>query len=195
VEWGDHMALVYVKNKKNGITYVYESTNYWDKAKQQSRSKRICVGKLDDDGKLIASKRLSQPQVALPIKPGPIPATQLKHSFYGATYLFDSMGEVLGITADLKTCFPLQYRQILSIAYFLILEDRNPLSRFPKWDRTHMHPFGKNISSQRSSELFSSITEEGKEHFFRLQGKKEARTNTGPMIRQVFRPIPNPSNR
>ena len=106
--------------------------------------------------------------MALPIKPGPIPATQLKHSFYGATYLFDSMGEVLGITADLKTCFPLQYRQILSIAYFLILEDRNPLSRFPKWDRTHMHPFGKNISSQRSSELFSSITEEGKEHFFRL---------------------------
>jgi len=172
VDWGDHMALVYVKNKKNGITYVYESTNYWDKAKQQSRSKRVCVGKLDDDGRLIASKRLSVPQLALPIKPGPIPATQLKHSFYGATYLFDSMGEVLGITADLKTCFPLQYRQILSIAYFLILEDRNPLSRFPKWDRTHMHPFGKNISSQRSSELFSSITEEEKEHFFRLQGKK-----------------------
>jgi len=26
-----------------------------------------------------------------------------------------------------------------------------------------MHPYGKNISSQRSSELFSSITEEGKE--------------------------------
>ncbi len=37
-----------------------------------------------------------------------------------------------------------------------------------------MHPYGKNISSQRSSELFSSITEEGKEHFFRLQGKRRS---------------------
>ena len=168
------MALVYVKNKKNGTTYVYESTNYWDKEKQQSRSKRVCIGKLDDDGNLIASKRFSEQQVALSIKPGPIPATQVKHSFYGATYLFDSIGEILAITADLKTCFPQQYKQILSIAYFLILEDRNPLSRFPKWDRTHMHPYGKNIPSQRSSDLFSSITAEGKEHFFRLQGKRRS---------------------
>ncbi|PKM56904.1 MAG: hypothetical protein CVU98_08820 [Firmicutes bacterium HGW-Firmicutes-3] len=34
------MSLVYVASKKNGITYVYESTNYWDKEKKQSRSKR-----------------------------------------------------------------------------------------------------------------------------------------------------------
>lgn len=69
------MALVYVKNKKNGTTYVYESTNYWDKEKKQSRSKRVCIGKLDDNGNLITSKRFSKPQTALPIKPGPIPAT------------------------------------------------------------------------------------------------------------------------
>jgi len=31
------MALVYVKNKKYGTTYVYESTDYWVKEKQQSR--------------------------------------------------------------------------------------------------------------------------------------------------------------
>ena len=35
------MALVYVKNKKYGTTYVYESTDYWVKEKQQSRSKRV----------------------------------------------------------------------------------------------------------------------------------------------------------
>jgi len=66
---------------------------------------------------------------------------------------------------------PDSYEQLLSIAYYLILEDKNPLSRFPQWERTHHHPFGKNIPSQRSSELFSSITEESKEKFFRLQGK------------------------
>jgi len=92
--------------------------------------------------------------------------------FYGATYLFDAIGEKLGITADLKKCFPDNYKQILSIAYYLILEDSNPLSRFPKWAATHKHPHGENISSQRSSELFASITEDSKEHFFRLQGKR-----------------------
>ncbi|PTQ82710.1 hypothetical protein C8U37_11651 [Trichococcus patagoniensis] len=31
------MSLVYVTNKNNGTTYVYESTNYWDKEKKQSQ--------------------------------------------------------------------------------------------------------------------------------------------------------------
>ncbi len=166
------MAVVYVKNKKNGTTYVYESNNYWDKEKQQSRSKRICVGKLDDAGNIIPSKRFSESHPEFPIKPGPVSVTQAKRSFYGATHLFDAIGAKLGITKDLKLCFPDAYKQMLSIAYYLILEDRNPLSRFTKWDRTHKHPYGKNIPSQRSSELFSSITEECKEQFFRLQGKR-----------------------
>ena len=41
------MALVYAKNKNNGITYVYESKSLWNKEKQQSRSSRVCIGKLD----------------------------------------------------------------------------------------------------------------------------------------------------
>lgn len=166
------MNIVYVKNKKNGITYVYESKNYWDKDKKQSRSKRVCIGKLDDNGNLVPSKRLTEPPVSTVIKRGPAPSVSTRHSYYGATYLFDAIGEELGIVQDLKICFPDIYKQILSIAYFLILEDRNSLIRFPKWDRTHYHPHGSSISSQRSSDLFASITEEGKLRFFGLQGKR-----------------------
>ena len=43
------MSLVYVRNKKNNTTYVYESTAYWDKEKQQSRNTRVCIGKLVDN--------------------------------------------------------------------------------------------------------------------------------------------------
>ncbi|MCX6056503.1 MAG: hypothetical protein NTZ74_16640 [Chloroflexi bacterium] len=57
------MTLVYVKNKKNGNTYVYESNNYWDKKKQQSRSSRVCSGKLNEAGDLIPSKRFKEPKV------------------------------------------------------------------------------------------------------------------------------------
>ena len=55
-----------------------------------------------------------------------------------------SIGEKLGIVDDLKKCFPDTYQQVLSIAYYLIMEDRNPMSRFPKWVSTHVHPFGNN---------------------------------------------------
>ena len=38
----------YHKNKKNGDTYVYESTSYWDKEKKAPRSKQTYLGKLDN---------------------------------------------------------------------------------------------------------------------------------------------------
>lgn len=53
-------------NKSNGITYVYESTSYWDKEKKQPRSKQVCVGKLDPvTGEFIPSKRLQPKQAAI----------------------------------------------------------------------------------------------------------------------------------
>jgi len=167
-------AIVYQTNKKTGVTYAYESNSYWDKDKKQSRAKRTCIGRLDPATKAIVKKRKrsSQPLVKEKGKPGPVPVTVAIRNFYGATNLFDQIGEVAGVTKDLQTCFPDIYRQILSIAYYLILEDRNPLSRFPRWASTHHHPHGEVITSQRSSELFASITEEARQRFFRLQGKR-----------------------
>ena len=95
--------------------------------------------------------------------------------FFGATYLFDAIGEKLGITNDLKQCFPDIYKQILSIAYYLILEDSAPLYRFDKWGPLHKHPYGKNISSQGASDIFSAITEEDKQKFFALQGRQRCK--------------------
>jgi transposase len=170
-------AIVYQTNKKTGITYAYESTSYWDKEKQQSRAKRRCIGRVAPETKEIipTRKKVSAGDAENrndKHKRGPVPITDASRGFYGATYLFDAIGEKLGTTVDLKKCFPDTCNQILSTAYYLILEDRNPLSRFPKWAATHKHPYTKNIPSQRSSELFASITEEAKCHFFRLQGKR-----------------------
>lgn len=166
------MSLVYLHNKKNGVTYVYESTGYWDKEKQQARNHRTCIGKLNPvTGEIVPSKKKAQDSPS-PAKRGPVPSVEHKRSFYGATYLFDAIGDKLGITADLKQCFPKSYKQILSIAYYLIMEDRNPMSRFPKWALTHTHPYGKDIPSQRSSELFGTISENDKQQFFQLQAKR-----------------------
>jgi transposase len=166
-------AIVYQANKKTGVVYAYESVAYWDKEKQQSRAKRKCIGRVDSATQgIIPTRSRKMPTPGEKPRRGPVPTTWTSRSFYGATYLFDRIGEDIGVTEDLKTCFPESYRQILSIAYYLILEDRNPLSRFPRWAAIHHHPHGGVISSQRSSELFASITEEALQRFFRLQGKR-----------------------
>lgn len=168
-------AIVFQTNKKTGVTYAYESISFWDKEKQQSRAKRKCIGRVDPKTQKIIPtkprKRTDAYNDKRP-KPGPVPITRTTRNFYGATYLFDRIGEATGVTEDLKTCFPDSCRQILSIAYYLILEDKNPLSRFRHWAAIHRHPHGEVIPSQRSRELFAAITEEARQHFFRLQGKR-----------------------
>ena len=42
------MAIVKSRNKKTGILYAYESESYWDKEKQQPRSRRKLIGKVDE---------------------------------------------------------------------------------------------------------------------------------------------------
>lgn len=125
------MSLVHLKNKNNGVAYVSESTGYWDKEKQQARNHRKCIGKLDPvTDELISSKKNENEdnESSLPIKRRPLPSVSCQINFYRATYIFDAIADKLGITEDLKQCFPVTYMQILSIAYYLILEDRNPMS-------------------------------------------------------------------
>lgn len=173
------MAIVRQLDKRSGITYVYESVSYWDREKKQPRSKRTLIGRLDPaTGEIVPTdgrgKRRAQKESDPVVRKGPVPVARTDRLFFGATYLLDQIGEVTGLTADLKTCFPNTYKQIQSIAYYLVLEDQNPLFRFKKWAAIHRHPYGKDIPSQRSTEIFQSVTEEAKMHFFRLQGKRRA---------------------
>lgn len=168
-------AIVYQTDKRTGITYAYQSISHWDKEKKQSRAKRTLIGRVDPvSGEIVPTRKKATADVNDAKKRGPVPTTHVSRSFYGATYLFDAIGHKMGITDDLKRCFPDTYKQILSTAYYLILEEKSPLSRFSKWAALHKHPYGKDIPSQRSSELFASITEEERYSFFKLQGKKRA---------------------
>ena len=169
------MGIIYQTNKQTGITYAYENKAYWDKEKQQSRAKRTLIGKVDPKtGKIVPTRpyKKKDKTSTMHVKPGPMQITEYKRSFYGATYLFDQIGQITGITNDLKACFPDSYNQILSIAYYLILEENNALSRFTHWQKLHIHPNREDIPSQRSSELFQSINEEGRMTFFKKQGRR-----------------------
>lgn len=169
------MAQVKQLDKRSGITYVYESKAHWDREKHQSRAVRTLIGRLDPKtGEVVKTdgrgkrRRDMFPEEAA--RHAAIPATRRR--FAGATYLFDQICRQTGVADDLKACFGEDWRALLSVAYYLILEDSNPLSRFGRWSATHRHPFGEDIPSQRSSELFASISEAQRMEFFRLQAKR-----------------------
>ena len=172
------MAIITQTDKRSGITYAYETTYYWDKEKQQSRSKRICIGKVDPvSGEIVptrgrAKKGESKTPKALPARTGPVSYTETKHLYFGATYLLEQFADQIGLTTDLKQCFPDMYKKLLSVAFYLVLEDNNPLYRFEKWNLTHKHPYGQDIASPRSSEMFASITDDQIAKFLRLQAKR-----------------------
>jgi hypothetical protein len=167
-------AIIHQTDKRSGITYAYESISYWDKEKKQSRAKRRLIGRVNNDGDIIPTDGRGRKNKKVESKPS-INKPDTTRSFYGATYLLDSIGEKLGLTKDLKYCFGDSYKQILSTAYYLILEDSAPLYRFDKWSSLHKHPYDKTITSQRSSELFASITEESKIKFFKQWGRHKSK--------------------
>lgn len=172
-------AIVYQTDKRSGITYAYESHSYWDKEKKQSRAKRTLIGRVDKTtGEIVPTdgrgKKRGKKAAEEKGSDKALPCTEVSRRFCGATALLDAIGKKLGLHDDLKHCFPKTYQQMLSIVYYLILEEHKALFRFEKWHLLHKHPFGKHLSSQRISELFASIDETAKEQFFTRWGRHKA---------------------
>jgi transposase len=156
-------------NKKTGVTYVYESISYWDKEKQQARNKRVCLGKLDPINKeLILSKR----QAVSPEKTASSdPSITATAEIVGSSIVLDTITERLGLKELLKSCFPKEYSQILTMAYYLASRG-TPLSHCGTWCKSHAHPFGEILTDQRITEVLRSISTDGKQTFFSRWMKK-----------------------
>ena len=58
-------AIIKVHDKRSGNTYFYESESYWDKEKQQPRSHRKLIGKLDPEtGKMVPTEVVEEKEEA-----------------------------------------------------------------------------------------------------------------------------------
>ena len=190
-------AIVYQTNKKTGITYAYESISYWDKDKQQSRAKRKCIGRVDRETQEIIPTRKRKTSDELGRKPNGdlcrLPWTA--RYFYGATYLFDRIGEDTGVAQDLKTCFPESYRQILSIAYYLILEDKNPLSRFPAGPRSIGIPMVRSSPPREAARFSPPSPRKPGSDFFGFRENAGWTGNIWPMTARLSPVIQNASGK
>jgi len=163
-----------------GREYVYEYKSVWNKEKQRSEPKRKYLGRMIE-GEFVPNKKYLlrqelEKEKEQSTKRGPVPTTECKRLFSGATYLLNQIGDALGIDADLKSCFPSIHKELRSLAFYLALEPFSPMYRFKRWAVTHEHPYGKDIPSQRSSELLPMVTEAAKMDFLRKQSKRRMET-------------------
>ena len=148
-------------NKKNGVTYVYESESYWDKKKKQPRNKKTCVGKLDPTTQtFIPSRRLVPEQAAVRD-----PAVTATAEIVGVSIVLDAITDRLGLGNLLKSSFPNEHRQIQAMSYYLASQ-RGPLSYCGTWCKSHGHTIGESLTSQRISEVLCSIGVDGRQTFF-----------------------------
>ena len=134
-----------VEHKTDKYTYLCKITSYWDKEKKQPRQKREYVGKKDSiTGKIIPLRsRLLAPVC--------------KH--YGATYLLYCIAKSIGLSDLLCELFPHEWDQILSCAFYEIIEKR-PLYLCGQWASTTYLESTASLSSQRVSELLKSLGEQ-----------------------------------
>ena len=49
-------SIIHITNKASGITYAYESHSYWDKDAKAPRTRRIYLGRVDENGNIIPKK-------------------------------------------------------------------------------------------------------------------------------------------
>ena len=157
----DMAYRTYQTNKKNGVTYVYDVVeSVWNKKIKQARNKQICVGKLDSvTGELIPSKRLAPQQGT--VRDSAVTASA---QVVGPAMVLNEFSKRTGLKKMLKSCFPDTHRQILAMANYLAIEG-GALSHCESWAKSHEPALAASLTSQRISEILTSIGIDGKQTF------------------------------
>ncbi len=149
-------------NKNSGITYVYEVKAHWDKDKKQARNKQVCIGKLDSlTGSFIPSQRLSPEKSA-----ARDPHVTVSAEIIGPYIILNFFAKRLRLPNLLKTCFPNDYEQILTMSFYLA-SNGGALSHCESWCKSHSSPLKKPLTSQRISEICASINTDMKQTFLK----------------------------
>ena len=155
-----------------GVSYVYEDYPYWDKKRKQNRHKREYIGKLGEDDNFIPNKKYLSRQIVSVNDKAASSAISVRRRYFGATHLLDEISKITGIQEDLCACFPKEYKALMSLVYYLVLESGSPMYRFSRWAFDHIHPYSNDLSSQRITELMRGISEQSKLEFFRRQSRR-----------------------
>ncbi len=151
-----------------GTTYVFEAIAQWDAQKQQSRQKRIYIGKKDPvTGAFVPNKKyyeLYGRDAPLDIQTFSI----MKSADFGNIYLMDQAAALCGLKAILADSFPLHWKEILTCAMHSCSENE-ALYLCENWAHNSMVPAAP--SSQQISKLLKILDEDSRMQFYRKWAK------------------------
>ena len=161
-----------VLQKVGKHTYLYESESYRKDGK--IRNRRRCVGKVDP----LTGNYIYKPEY---IKKKGLHLTEesakeatiysvsdVKNSVvkeYGVFYLLNEVARTTGLSSILMDVFPDSYEEILNLAFFMV-STGEPAMYCEDWLYKTEHYLGKELSSQRISELLSNLTNGERMSFF-----------------------------
>jgi transposase len=149
------VSLVYLKNKTNNTTYVYQNTSTWNKQTKQCNTKRKYLGKLDPNTKNITPTN----------KHNNKQTTHATIQCEGPNILLNNIANNLNLTKHLQETFPNDWNKILTCAYYLLSEAK-PLSHIETWSTQHTQPYKDILTSQRVSDLLMELSKEKQLDFF-----------------------------
>ena len=164
--------------------YLFTYKNVWDPLKKRSRrteSHKVGViisgnkeGRIKWNDEFLKQKpelanfvceRKGKEYVFTPLGENGLTLTQalsVKTLHAGATWALDRIVQTSPLGGALREAFPRfnDYRKILSLAYFIILNADNNVSRYASFAETTRLPWQRPLSSSALSRLFDRIGEE-----------------------------------
>lgn len=169
------MAAI-ITQKVGNHTYLYESESYRENGKVRNRRK--CVGKVDP----LTGNHIFKPEYIkekglhltdeLATEADVYSVSDVKNSIvkeYGVFYLLNEIARVTGLSSILAEVFPDLHEEVLNLAFFMV-STGEPAMYCEDWLYKTEHYPGRELSSQRISEILSNITNGERLHFFERWG-------------------------
>lgn len=166
-----------VTQKVGNHTYLYESESY--REGEKVRNRRRCVGKVDP----LTGNHIYKPEYikekGLHLTAGSATdvsiysVTDVKNSVvkeYGVFYLLNEIARITGLSSILAEVFPNLWEEVLNLAFFMV-STGEPAMYCEDWLYKTEHYSGKELSSQRISELLSNLTNGERMYFFEKWGE------------------------
>lgn len=168
-------SIVYLRNKKNNTVYAYLNESTWDPEKKKCICKRKCIGHVDPrTGEIVSNRQQKQQEFAA------VRSNSL-------CKMFDSISERIGLTETLSRAFQINWKIILSIAYY-IAATGDELTFCKQWSDANETPCKKVISADMISTMLGSIAAYHISNFFSLWIEKNGCTEayTGTMLFESY---------
>ena len=172
------MAVVIQHNKRTNQYYAYESKGYWNKELKQARSHRKLIGRYNPetkeitptDGRMKRAEERKKDQGIIHNKPinkkKKEQLTIKKMQNYGISTVMLHIAKQTGLLDILQNSFPAKWEQMLAISFYIISHG-SVMSYIEDWFDETKIDFVDSFNDGQCSKLFSSITYEERQQFFK----------------------------